>query len=140
MCSGPNVYFFSIKIITTQENVVRHFDWHNKRICQTLLFLQILDYCDISWNTPCLSLQTVPAATSLHHRRRHEKAMSLPLNSISCLNTCRVTWFWTLCRFPWLNLTRPDFFRIKYAIENARFIFSCLKVLGVVISQKFNWL
>ena len=31
----------------------------------------------------------------------------------------RVTWFWTLCRFHRLNLTRPDFFRIKYANDLA---------------------
>ena len=27
----------------------------------------------------------------------------------------RVTWSWTLCQFHQVNLTRPDFFRIKYA-------------------------
>ena len=46
----------------------------------------------INLETHLLSLQTVPATTSSHHRhhrhRRHEMAMSLRLNSISPCLTC----------------------------------------------------
>ena len=62
-----------------------------------------------------LSLQTVPAAISSYHCRRHHQ-LKTKLNFAAMSDTRRVTWFWTLCRFHRLNLNRLDFFRIKYAI------------------------
>ena len=40
-----------------------------------------------------------------------------PATKLNFADMCWVTWFWTLCRFNWLKLTRMDFFRFKYAIH-----------------------
>ena len=57
------------------------------------------------------------ASSSSSSWNSHEPAIKLDF-AVSDMR--RVSWFWTLCRFHRLNLTRPDFFRIKYAIINNR--------------------